>query len=108
MTNITIGFIGAGNMAASIVGGLLAEGSALELIWLDVIAASSLDVLAQQFQVNTSLKYSSFVAQCGGIALAVKPQSAEAVCQALQTAFPTPLPLIISIAAGVLVSRLQS
>lgn len=108
MTNITIGFIGAGNMAASIVGGLLAEGHAPERIWLNDIAASRLDELEQQFKVNTSLNYSDFVAQCDVIVLAVKPQNMEEVCQALQTALPTPLPLIISIAAGVTVSRLQS
>lgn len=107
MTDITIGFIGAGNMAASIVGGLIAEGHAPSHIYLNDIATDRLDELQQQFGVQVSNQYSSFVATCDVLVLAVKPQNMAEVCMALAPLLPSPAPLIISIAAGVTVARLQ-
>jgi len=107
MTDITIGFIGAGNMAASIVGGLIAKGHAPERIYLNDIATDRLSELQQQFGVHTSNHYESFVGQCHAIVLAVKPQNMAEVCTALAPLLPNPAPLIISIAAGVTVARLQ-
>lgn len=108
MTDITIGFIGAGNMAASIVGGLIAEGHAPERIFLNDIDSGRLNELQQQFAVHTSGHYESFVGQCDAIVLAVKPQNMAQVCAALAPLLPKPSPLIISIAAGVTVARLQT
>lgn len=107
MTDITIGFIGAGNMATSIVGGLLAQGMQPQAIWLNDIDAERLASLAQEFGVNTSTDYANLVPQCDVLVLAVKPQVMESVCAAIAPLLPTPAPMVLSIAAGITVASLQ-
>lgn len=107
MTDITIGFIGAGNMASSIFGGLLAKGIDASQIWLNDIDAQRLTALAQEYKVNTSLNYEEIVPRCDVLVLAVKPQVMEQVCAAIAPFLTKPAPMVLSIAAGVTVASLQ-
>ncbi|HHO58927.1 MAG TPA: pyrroline-5-carboxylate reductase [Thiotrichales bacterium] len=98
-----IGFIGGGNMAASLIGGMIQAGRAASEI---IVAEPDIErgqALSQQFGVVTTQDNTATL-QCDSLILAVKPQVMRKVCEQLQTAMGSPAPLFISIAAGI-VSR---
>lgn len=95
----TIGFIGGGNMAASLIGGLIKAG----IPALDITVAEPAETrqvaLKKQFNVNTTTDNNETL-NCEIIVLAVKPQLLKEVCQQLDTKKANHS-LFISIAAGV-------
>lgn len=107
MTNITIGFIGAGNMASSIAGGLIHTGYSPKQLWLNDIDEARLTALANSLGVNSSTQYSDVIPQCQVLVLAVKPQVMEQVCTQIAPLLPNDV-LVISIAAGIQVASLQA
>lgn len=102
-----IGFIGAGNMASAIIGGMVARGKAGQ----DIIASDpntqSVDKLADQFEIQRAASNSAIAALADTLVLAVKPQVMKQVCTELATAI-RPNTLVISIAAGIKCSMLQT
>jgi len=106
-TNTPIGFIGAGNMASALIGGLLENG-------FKQIAACdpfppALEALKERFaSVSTSDSSQTIATSCDVIILAVKPQVLGAVCQGLAQQLKERKPLIISIAAGITLPALES
>ena len=95
-----IAFIGGGNMARSLIGGLVAKGQAAEHIWVADPQPQQLAQLQQTFGVNVCSENRDAVAQAEALVLAVKPQIMGKVCQSLQE-YMANLPLTISIAAGI-------
>lgn len=95
----TIGFIGGGNMAASLVGGLLNSGFSASDITIAEPDEQRRQALERQFKVNTSADNNSTL-DCEIIILAIKPQLLKSVCQQLDTSMLNS-PLFISIAAGI-------
>jgi pyrroline-5-carboxylate reductase len=93
-----IGFIGGGNMAASLIGGLLNAGLVASKITVSDPGQSQRESLQQQFSVSTTTDNNQILA-CEIIVLAVKPQLLKQVCQQLDNSQPTKA-LFISIAAG--------
>lgn len=96
-----IAFIGGGNMAASLIGGLVADGYAATNIWVSDPDASRLAALRERFFVQTTQSNLEAAEHSAVWLLAVKPQTMQRVAtglapQALQTR-----PLVISIAAGI-------
>ena len=49
-----LGFIGGGNMAQAIIGGLVAQGYPAEQIWVADPSQQQLDKLSQLWPINTS------------------------------------------------------
>ena len=95
----TIGFIGGGNMAASLIGGLIKSGyTAADMIVIDPSDAVR-ETLSKKFNisVNTDINAAD---NCEIIVLAVKPQVLKTVCQQLAS-IQIRDSLIVSIAAGV-------
>lgn len=95
-----LGFIGAGNMASAILGGVLRSGSLApqQMCAFDVnperralFAEKGLSVLSSSAQVTAESRF---------ILLAVKPQNIEAVLTEAAPAF-APDKTVISIAAGI-------
>ena len=100
-TNTKITFIGAGNMASSIIAGLIEAKSAVEITVSDP-NESQLDVIRGQFpSCHTNTDNHQAVADADVIVLAVKPQIMQVVCEALQESVQKTKPMIISVAAGV-------
>ena len=97
----SICFIGAGNMAASLIGGLLANGYAAAAITACDINAEQLANLQQRFGINTSSDNLASSQAADVVMLAVKPQLMRAVCNALASLPSNPEQLFVSIAAGV-------
>ena len=52
MNNYRIGFIGAGNMASALIGGLIANGVAANNITASDLDTNKLTTLAQQFGIH--------------------------------------------------------
>ncbi len=105
MINKKIGFIGAGNMAYSLIGGLTSIGVAGENIWVSDPNAEQTAQLAKQFKLNIAQNNSELVKAVDVVVLAVKPQQLSAVCQEISE--HAQAPLFISIAAGVLCQDIE-
>lgn len=104
----TIGFIGAGNMASALIEGLLTNGVEATRLWASDTDTNKLASLAAK-GLNTTSDNGAIVQHCSIVVLAVKPQVMASVVGALQPALaqqPKP-PLLVSIAAGILVASLQ-
>ena len=108
MTSKTIAFIGGGNMAASLIGGLVADGYEPKRIWVADPDAEKLATLAARFRIQSAGDNQQAVALADVVVLAVKPQVLHQVAQALAPIVQKQRPLVISIAAGVRESALQS
>lgn len=101
MKTTPIAFIGGGNMARSLIGGLLADGYDPNYIWVSDPGAAQREALHSQFAVNTTADNLDAVAKAGIVVLAVKPQVLREVATSLAPGVQHHRPLIISIAAGV-------
>jgi pyrroline-5-carboxylate reductase len=97
----TICFIGGGNMAQSLIGGLIHNGYDNQHIIVSDPDSSRLQQLAELYSVRTSEDNLPAVEAADVLVLAVKPQVLAQVCQQLQPAVQQKQPLIISIAAGI-------
>jgi len=101
MKKQTLGFIGAGNMASSLIGGLISDGYPAENILVSDVDTAKLRDLATRFSVHTFEDNKSVVERSQTVLLAVKPQILEQVAREIAAAVQQAGPLIISIAAGV-------
>jgi len=108
MNNTTLAFIGGGNMASSLVGGLIADGWDPASIRVADTSAQQLERLSQRFPVTTTTDNRAAIAQADVIVLAVKPQSMQAVAQQLADDINQQQALVISIAAGIRASTLRT
>ncbi len=94
-----IAFIGGGNMANALIGGLLKNLTTAEHIHVIDLNQSSLDKLSSDFGVSTALAADARLEQMDAIILAVKPQQLREVVQGLAPYIDKQL--LISIAAGI-------
>jgi len=101
MEKLKISFIGAGNMATSLIGGLLADGRAPATIHVADVDTERLRELQQRFDINVSDSNSAATEAADILVLAVKPQVLKTVAEEIRTSVQQRQPLVISIAAGV-------
>ena len=101
MSDGIISFIGGGNMATSLIGGLIADGRDPASIYVTDLDSAKLDSLAQRFRVQTSTDNDEAVRFANTVVFAVKPQVMATVVKAVAAAAEQHRPLFISIAAGV-------
>jgi pyrroline-5-carboxylate reductase len=101
MKEQTIGFIGGGNMASSLVGGLIADGFTPKNIWVSDVDAEKLAELHSRWRVNTSTDNTQVAAVARVLVLAVKPQILHTVAMDIAEMVKQHRPLAISIAAGI-------
>ncbi len=99
--NEHIAFIGGGNMAASIIGGLLQQGWPAERITVSEPDASRRQWLARHLKVTLATDNARACDKADAVVIAVKPQVMGTVVESLRPAFQARQPLLISIAAGV-------
>ncbi len=101
MKQIKLTFIGGGNMAASLIGGLLADKLPAKQITVADPAVGTRDSLARHFGVNTEADNVTATVGADVLVLAVKPQMLQSVAEALVPAVQKYRPLVITIAAGI-------
>lgn len=99
--------MGAGNMGASLIGGLIATGFQSHQLWVTDPDKAKLQSLHKQFGVHISCDNAEAVSLASVVILAVKPQVMHQVVQPLATIIQKNRPLLISIAAGLREENLQ-
>lgn len=95
---IKLGFIGTGNLTASVLKGLRQKNTDFEICLYDIIAEKA-DSLARQYQVK-SCDFSGLVKTADILFLAVKPKDIKDLLQDLK-AYDLNGKLIITVAAGI-------
>lgn len=98
MNKIKIGFIGAGNMARALVGGLVSSGIPAGNIRSFDPDPTKLERLCQDSGITAAGNNQSMVNECDVVVLAVKPQAMHKVIGELT--LDSHVPLFLSIAAG--------
>ncbi len=102
MINIRrLAFIGAGNMAAALIGGLTKRGLPCERIVAADPSDEQLHRLIRDYGITGASDNASAVAGAEVVILAVKPQQMRAVALALSPHLAASRPLLISVAAGI-------
>lgn len=101
MKNNKIAFVGGGNMARSLIGGLIADGYQASNIWVADPHAVQRDSLRQAFLIHATTGNQEAIAHADIVVFAVKPQVLKSVAQDIAPALQKKKPLIISIAAGI-------
>ena len=100
MSNTRIAFIGAGNMAASLIGGLRAKGLEAEQIRASDPGAETRSKVAAEHGIAVFADNAEAIKDAEVVVLAVKPQAMKAVCEAIRPNLK-PNQLVVSIAAGI-------
>jgi pyrroline-5-carboxylate reductase len=100
-TQARIAFIGGGNMARGLVTGLLADGHDPAAVYVSDPDSDKHAHFEQVCGVTVTHRNTEACAGAEVVVLCVKPQQAEAVCREIGAALSEPIPLFISIMAGV-------
>ncbi|MDT4329562.1 pyrroline-5-carboxylate reductase [Methylomonas sp. MED-D] len=101
MKTKTIGFIGGGNMATSLIRGLIASGHSPRQIWVSDTSAELLNAHADQLHVNTARDNATVVNEAEVVVLAIKPQVLREVALEIAPLLKHKHGLMVSIAAGI-------
>ncbi len=96
-----IGFIGGGNMASSLLSGLIASGHSPQHLWVSDINPETLTTLAKNLNVNTSASNDELINAVDVVVLAVKPQTLGSVAKSAASLIQQKKSLVVSIAAGI-------
>lgn len=101
LSKAKVGFIGAGNMATSILGGLIQSGLPAESIYVSNRSADKLDALKEKYPtINTTHDNAEVVNNVDYVLLAVKPQIMSTACADFKE-LDLSKKCAISVAAGV-------
>ncbi len=97
-----IGFIGGGNMASSLIGGLVAEPqTAAENIWVFEPSTEKANALVEQFGINAARNNVELIENVDIVVIAVKPQVLQQVLEPLAISVAAKKPLLVSVVAGI-------
>lgn len=107
MSDTRITFIGAGNMAASLIGGLRAQGLAAANLRASDPGAEQRAKVASEFGIEVLADNAEAIQGADLVVLAIKPQAMKAVCLALAPSL-RPEQLVVSIAAGICIDSLAN
>lgn len=102
-----IGFIGSGNMANALIGGLIANGHPAQQIIASDLDIAKGQALSEQYGIRVTQDNFEVVNSSDVVVLAVKPQIMQKVAEPLQVLVQQHKPLVISIAAGIRTDALQ-
>ncbi len=108
MTAERITFIGGGNMASSLIGGLVADGYAPQSLTVSEPDPAKRDALAERFGVRTCAENIEALAGASTAVLCVKPQVARQLCRSIAEGVAREAPLLISIMAGITEASIQA
>ena len=107
MSHFNITFIGAGNMATALIGGLLQDKFPAQQICATDVNDNQLTHLEQVYGIKTSCDNKSAITDADVVVLSVKPQIIDDVCRDIASVAQHKKKLFISIAAGATVNKLS-
>ena len=102
----TIAFIGAGNMASSIIGGLINTGWSAGRVIATARTEATLTAIKEQFGVETTTDNHFAAKQADVLMLCVKPQGMKALLEELSESISADT-LLVSVAAGISMDCLE-
>jgi len=108
MSNEHLAILGGGNMGRALIGGLLRRGTRPEHIVVAERLDAARESLSRDFGILASEDSRTAVAAASLIVLAVKPQDAQAALTAVRPLLQKNRPLLLSVAAGIRLSALES
>ena len=97
----TLAFIGGGNMARSIIGGLVSSGWPVDRVRVSDPSRSQRDFLEDEFNLSCFEDNGQCVETAETVILAVKPQVLRQALDSIRDPLVARQPLLISIAAGI-------
>nr|MBP8924174.1 NAD(P)-binding domain-containing protein [Thauera sp.] len=103
----SVAFIGGGNMARSLIGGLVAAGTDPGTLRVADPNPAARDALAADFGVQVHAGAGEAATGAGTWVFAVKPQVMREVCAGLAGVAQAEQPLVVSIAAGITAGQLE-
>lgn len=107
MENTIISFIGGGNMATSLITGLIDSGFAKQNIWVSDPNPEKLERFKSKLHINVTTSNADATKIAEVLVLAIKPQDIKNVAQDIKTITDTKKPLIISIAGAITTGQLS-
>ncbi|MCF4996139.1 pyrroline-5-carboxylate reductase [Pseudomonas syringae] len=107
MSDTRIAFIGAGNMAASLIGGLRAKGLEAAHIRASDPGEDTRARVSAEHGIETFADNAQAIDGVDVVVLAVKPQAMKAVCEAIRPSLK-PNQLVVSIAAGITCASMKA
>ena len=102
-----ITFIGSGNMASALIGGIVKQGFPAKNIIVAGPEQAQLDVLQEQMGVRVTTDNAAAVGEADLVVFAIKPQIFRPVLEDLRAAVEQSKPLLLSIAAGITTAAMQ-
>ncbi|MCZ8167045.1 pyrroline-5-carboxylate reductase [Silanimonas sp.] len=102
-----VAFIGGGNMARALIGGMVRGGASAQDIQVSEPYAPNREGLAAEFGVATTEDNAAAASKGAVWVLATKPQVLRGVCEALAPLAQAQRPLVVSIAAGITSAQLD-
>ena len=106
--NKVVGFVGAGNMASSLISGMIKAGLKPNNIIASSPGKTHLDVLSDKFGIKTSKDNKLVFNESEIIIFAVKPNVLKAVLDQYDKSAPTQQALLISVAAGIKIANIEA
>lgn len=98
-----IGFLGGGNMASALIGGLIGKGADAASLSVVEVSATARERLAARYRVHITSAPDAALHGCELLVLAVKPQDAKAALGSVRVGTQ----LVLSIAAGLTIATLS-
>ena len=108
MNSPRIGFVGGGNMARALIGGLIGRGTAASQLSVGEPAAAARESLARDFKVRVSADNRAAIDGCDLIIVAVKPQEAGTVLKPLAPELQGARTVLVSVVAGIQIASLSA
>lgn len=107
MSNLRIAFIGGGNMASAMIGGIIKAGHAPDHIDVADLSSEQRQKLQNEFAVHVFADANEAARNADVVILAVKPQVLATVTRSLADTLAVTKPLVMSVAAGIRVGDIK-
>ncbi len=108
MSNTHLAILGGGNMGRALIGGLLRRGTRPEQISVGESVEAARESLSGEFGIRATADNVAALERANVVVIAVKPQDTASVLAPLRTLLNRNRPTVLSVAAGIRVSALES